>query len=145
MTVSNITFSPTVISSGRWSSSAQGGSGGGGTLIARADWGVHSTTPTDLSGYEATTGWLVWGDNLTQNTNFLRGVYPSTIGGSYNQGLTLSLDDSLAIADVYIEMQVRYALAAPAKQGLKFLKFFGAVISVTGLILLAVLLITYED
>ncbi len=95
-----------------------------GTLIARADWSLHGLVPTTITGYESTTGWGEWGD-ITQSGDYVRGVYPDTTGGNANQGIILTLDESLGIADVYVEMQVRYPLAAPAKQGLKFLKFFG--------------------
>jgi hypothetical protein len=98
-----------------------------GTLIARADWSVHGLVPTDVAGYEATTSWSHWGGgaSITQNGTFARGVYPDTTGSNANGGFALQLDESLGIAEIYVQMDVRYPLAAPAKQGLKFLKFFG--------------------
>lgn len=99
----------------------------GGTLIARADWSTHALIPPALAGYEATTNWGHWegGASITQNGTFVRGVYPDTIGSNANGGFVLQLDESLGIAEIYVQMDVRYPLAAPAKQGLKFLKFFG--------------------
>lgn len=105
-----------------------GNRGSAGVLIARADWAQHGLTPTALPGYAGTTSWIHWegGASITQNGTFARGVYPDTTGSNVNGGFALQLDESLAIDDIYIQMDVRYPLAAPAKQGLKFLKFFGA-------------------
>jgi len=104
-----------------------GGAGGGGTLIARADWSLHGMVPTTLPAYPDVT-WGHWdngGATFQQIGDAVRGVYPSTIGSSANGGWVINLE-SQNIFEVYVQMDVRYPLPLPAKQGLKFLKFFGA-------------------
>lgn len=99
---------------------------GAGTIIARADWSIHGMTPNQLAGQNATwTHWDTGGASFAQISNFVRGTYPSTIGSSANGGFVVNIE-SYQAQEIYVEMKVRYPNPAPAKQGLKFLKFFGA-------------------
>lgn len=122
MTVSNITFSPTVITSGRWSSSAQGGGGGGGTLIARADWSLHGVTPTTLAGYEDVT-WFEYNGVCAKVGDELVMTYPDSTGTQINAGLACFVD-SRNLQEVYIEFTVRLPDANP-QGAIKFCKITG--------------------
>lgn len=127
LALSNVTIQG-ALNGGRFSTSAQGGNppvGGGGILIARADWASHGITPNTLNGQSAS--WSHWdngGASFQQISNYVRGTYPSTIGGNANGGFALNIE-SYQAQEIYVEMKVRYPFAGQ-KQGLKFLKFFGA-------------------
>lgn len=102
-------------------------SGGGGTLIGRADWSLHGLVPPTIAGYESTTGWWSFNDGLTSIAkvdDYLELVYPTTTGEIYaTGGLGFDLVD-LQIPELYVDFYAR--MPSAQKGGFKFCKFFGS-------------------
>lgn len=102
------------------------GAGGGGQLIARADWSQHGLTPTPLPGYESTATWSTWagaGMTLNKVSNYVEAVYSDTTGTNTSGGLSLNLED-LSIQEVFIEAKV--SVPSALKGSSKFIKVFGS-------------------
>jgi hypothetical protein len=94
---------------------------GGGTLIARADWSLHGTTPTSIA---PGANWLIYGGASAQYTkvgDYLQGLYADNTSGGFSGGASIEFGTEFAnLQEVFIEFDSRQPLAQ--KTGCKFCK-----------------------
>lgn len=93
---------------------------GGGSLIARADWSLHDTTPTSI---QSGATWTIYGSasaSFTKVDNYLQGLYADNTSGGFSGGASIEFDNSWAnLQDVFIEFDARMP---GTKSGMKFCK-----------------------
>lgn len=108
--------------SGVDSTDSSGGEPGSdaGTLIARADWAQHGLTPDPI--LPGATWFVYGGAACAQVEDFFRISYPDTTEGGTSAGISLLLDASWDLPEVYVEFEARLP-AGPI--GPKFYKVHG--------------------
>lgn len=94
---------------------------GVGTLIARADWSLHGTTPTSIA---TGANWIIYGGASAQYTkvgDYLQGLYADNTSGGFSGGASIEFGSEFAgLQEVFIEFDARQPNAQ--KTGCKFCK-----------------------